>query len=264
MLNKLQLLAVGAAILLFVVLYFGCDTKPVTQRAIEKERALAVESTNIEALLTEAKATLPPGTANDILALEKQLADTQADSAKSNVLVELSRKWYQAKHPAIAGFYAEQVAENSETETGWSVAGTTYTICLQRSELEKVRDFCTNRAVAAFEKAISINPNEVAHRTNLALVYTENPPQENPMKGILMLVDLNKQHPEDTGVLTNLGRLAMKTGQFAKAVERFGQALTLEPDNRDAICMISQAYGELGNTAAAEKFGERCQGMLNN
>lgn len=262
MLNRTQLLTVGAAILLFGVLYFGCDTKPVTQKAIEKERALAVESTNIEALLLEAKATLPSATATNILALEKQMEDATADSIRTNALKELSREWYQAKHPAIAAFYAEKVAESSSTEDAWSIAGTTYTICLQRSELEKVREFCTNRAVSAFESAISLNPDNVAHQTNLALVYTENPPQANPMKGILMLVDLNKKHPQNIGVLNNLGRLAMKTGQFAKAVERFGQALELEPDNRDAVCMISQAYGELGEITSAEKFAAKCKEML--
>jgi len=262
MLNKTQLLTIGAAILLFGILYFGCDTKPVTQKAIEKERALAVESTNIETLLLEAKAALPKATATDILALEKQMEDAITDSTTITVLKELSGKWYQANHPAIAAFYAEQVAEKTTTEEAWSIAGTTYSICIQRSELEKVRQFCTNRAVTAFESAISLNPDNVAHQTNLALVYTENPPQENPMKGILMLVDLNKKHPQDIGVINNLGRLAMKTGQFKKAVERFGQVLELQPDNRDALCMISQAYGELGEMESAEKFAEKCKTLL--
>ena len=193
MLNKIQLLTVGAAILLFAILYFGCDTKPVTQKAIEKERALSVESTNIEALLLEAKATLQANVASNILALEKQMNDATEDSLQIGFMKELSGEWYRAEHPAIAAFYAEQIAEKTATEDTWSIAGTTYTICLQRSEVEKVRSFCTNRAIAAYENAISLNPTNVAHQTNLALVYTENPPQENPMKGILMLVDLNKK-----------------------------------------------------------------------
>ncbi|MFK7935264.1 MAG: tetratricopeptide repeat protein [Saprospiraceae bacterium] len=262
MLNRIQLLTVGAAILLFGILYFSCETKPATQKAIEKTRALAVESTNIETLLLEAKATLSSAAATNILALETQMNDATVDSVKTGVLKELSSEWYQAEHPAIAAFYAEQVAEKTATENAWSIAGTTYTICLQRSELDKVRDFCTNRAIAAFESAISLSPDNVAHQTNLALVYTENPPQENPMKGILMLVDLNKKNPENIGVLNNLGRLAMKTGQFSKATERFGQALALEPNNRDAICMISQAYGELNQIELAEKFAAKCKESL--
>lgn len=262
MLNKIQLLTVGAAILLFAILYFGCDTKPATQKAIEKERALSVESTNIEALLLEAKTTLETDASNNILALEKQIEDATEDSTQVNLLKELSGEWYRAEHPAIAAFYAEQVAEKTATEDAWSIAGTTYTICIQRSEVEKIRAFCTNRAVAAYENAISLNPTNVDHQTNLALVYTENPPQENPMKGILMLVDLNKKNPEDIGVLNNLGRLAMRTGQFPKAVERFSQVLALDKNNRDATCMISQAYGKLGEIEAAEKFAAKCKESL--
>ncbi|MEL7020129.1 MAG: tetratricopeptide repeat protein [Bacteroidota bacterium] len=262
MLNKTQLLTIGAAILLFGVLYFGCDTKPSSQRSIEKERALSVESTNIETLLLEAKATLSNASATEILALEQQINDATTDTLRLSLLKQLSSTWYQEKHPAIAAFYAAEVAEAEGTEEAWSIAGTTYTICLQRSELEKVRDFCTSRAIAAFESAISISPENLDHQTNLALVYTENPPQENPMKGILMLVDLNKKNPENIGVLNNLGRLAMKTGQFPKAVERFGQTLAIEPDNRDAICMIAQAYEALQENDRAAQYAERCKQLL--
>jgi cytochrome c-type biogenesis protein CcmH/NrfG len=83
-----------------------------------------------------------------------------------------------------------------------------------------VKAFCNQRAVQAFENAISLNPDNASHRLNLALTYTEMPPEDNPMKGILLLRELQEQYPENTQVLNALGRLAIQTGQYARAVER--------------------------------------------
>lgn len=262
MINKTQLLVVATAFILFIVLYFGCETKPATQKALEQTRALAIESTDINALLQEARLNLDANAATNILAIENQLENNPSDSLKTNLLKQLSGEWYRSGHPAISAYYAEEIAEIEGSEEAWSIAGTTYTICVQRSEVEKVKSYCTGRAIKAFENATSINPTNLSHQTNLALVYTENPPKENPMKGILMLVDLNKKYPEDVSVLTNLGRLAIKTGQFQRATERLQTILKIEPNNRDAICLLAQAYDGLGQVEDAQKFAAQCQESL--
>ena len=58
--TKLQIGTILTAIALFLGLYFGCDTNPPEQAAIEKSRALTVESTDINALLLEAKSGMGP------------------------------------------------------------------------------------------------------------------------------------------------------------------------------------------------------------
>src|SRR5690606_5723955 len=103
------------------------------------------------------------------------------------------------------------------------------------------------------------NPSNLQHQVNLALVYTENPPSENPMKGILMLVNLNKQEPENVMVLNQLGRLAIKTGQFEKAIERLSKAIELEPDNLASNCLLAKAYQGTGDQAKASKYQTQCE-----
>lgn len=261
--TNLQYIVIASAISLFLILYFGCEIKPHGQEALEKTRALAAKSTDINTLLMEAKAQISAKESANILALEQEMATISADSSKVELYKQLSSQWYRLEHPAIAGFYAEQIAEIHGTEEAWSIAGTTYSIGIQRTPAGKVRDFCTDGAVKAFENASSLNPEEVAHKTNLALVYTDNPPQENPMKGILMLVDLNKQHPENVSVLMNLGRLAIKTGQYDRAIVRLDEAIRLDADNSDAICLLVKAYKGLGNMAKMQEYQQKCSIMLN-
>lgn len=258
--TKLQLAVLFSAFALFLVLYFGFDTKSKEQTTLEKTRVLSAESTDVNVLLKEAKQNLDQVANNDILSLEQQLRLTAADTvAQVEVLKRLSGAWFRAGHIAIAGYYAQLIAEKANDEEAWSKAGTTFIICVQRSEEEKVRNYCTEKAVAALQNATSLNPANLAHRINLAVVYAENPPKEDVMRGITMLLDLNKEHPDNVSVLNNLGRLAIKTGQYERAVQRLERVLEVEPGNPMAICLLADAWQGAGDTAKAERFTQECR-----
>lgn len=214
--TKLQQIVIAAMVLLFLGLYFGASTKPANQAGIEKERALVAESTGINALLISAKPDLSTQQSTFILSLEKQVDEAPSDSIRAQMYKELSSKWYEYKRADIAGFYAEEVAKIESTEESWSIAGTTYMIGSRQKKESKIVQFCVDRAVGAFENAISLSPDNIDHQLNLAICYAENPPQDNAMKGILMLLDLNKKQPKNVSVLINLARFGMQTGQFEK------------------------------------------------
>ncbi len=257
--TKMQWGAILGAASLFLVLFFGFNTKPGAQKAVEKRRALAATSTDINALLNEAKGSMGIEMSAKVLTLESRLENAKSDSDKIEIYKELSSKWFEGNKPAIAGFYAEKLAEMAMTEDAWSIAGTTYSICVQREKEEKVRSYCRQRAIQALENATSLNPSNLQHKVNMALVYAEMPLKENPMKGILMLVEMNKQYPENVLVLTQLGRLALKTSQYGKAVERLQQAIGIDPDNRGANCLLVEAYSGIGDIHNAESARKKCE-----
>ncbi len=260
--TKLQLVVVGSALLLFLVLYIGCETTPRDFQTVEKSRSLALASTNLEVLLQEAKEELEAGALNDVLVLETKLEEALDDTERVELMKQLSSRWFGLGHPAVAGSYAERIATIEGTEESWSIAGTTFTICVQRSQEEKIRNYCTTNAVKAFESAISINPSNISHKVNLALLYAENPPADNPMRGITMLLDLNREHSENVLVLNTLARLAIRTGQYDRAIERLEKARSIEPNNANTSCLLSQAYEGNGNTEQAQAFAERCQDLM--
>lgn len=260
--TKLQLAVFIAAVALLALLYLGFDRKPKTVKDAEKTRVLAVESTDINILLAEAKKTLKVEEANTVLVLEQQLALADNDSLKSNALKELSGGWYRIGKYALAGYFAQQVAELEDTEDAWSIAGTSYAICVQKVEDEKTKQFCTNRAAEAFENATSVNPANLQHQVNLSLVYLENPPKQNPMQGVQILLDLNKKYPKDVLVLLTLARQGMRTGQYEKATERLSNILAIEPDNVDANCLLAQVYEQLNRPQEAQPYINRCKSLI--
>lgn len=257
--TKLQWVVLGSAIALALLIYIGCDTKAPQQQRAEQSRLLEAEATDVTVLIRQAHEQLEPAQIATIGTLEERLELVTDDSTRADALRQLSGRWYEYGHPAIAGHYAGEIAQLTNTGEAWSIAGTTYAICVQRSPEERIREFCSKRSVEAFENAISLDPDNVANRLNLALVYTDAPPADNPMKGVLMLRELQEQYPRNVQVLVSLGRLSIRTGQYQRAVQRLQQALAIDDSNRDAICLLQQAYEGLGDRDLAQAFAERCQ-----
>ncbi len=256
--NKLQLAVIGASILLFFGLFFGASTKASDFGEIQKKRSIAAASTDISSLLIDAKPSLSKQDAAFIISLERQIDDATEDFVRIDAYKKLASKWYEFRRADISGHYALKVAELEQTEDAWSIAGTTYMIGARQAQEEKIKKYCTSGAVSAFESAISLNPDNINHKVNLASCYAENPPQENPMKGVLMLLDLNKANPESVPVLLSLGRFGIETGQFDKAAERLTKAISIEPDNRRAFCLLADAYKGLGEMQKATEAQEKC------
>ena len=259
--SKTQLLVLSFVGLLFLLLYFGFDTKPKAQKQVEIERSQNAESTSINSLLLTAKDNLKPEQAGGVLLAEAKLSEAKTDVEKTEAYKELSSAWYKINHFAIAGFYAEEVAKVENTDQAWSIAGAIYNRGTNLEKEEKNKDFCIDRAITAFENAISLDPTDVTHRANLAVCYAEHPPQDNPMKGVKMLLDLNTKNPENVAVLSSLGRFGIQTGQFEKAVARLEKALNLEPNNIKVNCLLAQAYEGTGNIDKANTFNNICQSL---
>lgn len=263
--TKLQRIVILIAFGLFLLLYFGVNTpffglssKSNEQRQLEKTRSLQAESTDISVLLKNAKSALSSAQSGRVFLLEQELAESEEDSLRIVQFQRLSGTWYDLGHPAIAGYYAQEVADIAGTAESWSIAGTTYTICLQQTTEEKIREYCSGRAISALENAISLEPDELAHQVNLSLVYTENPPPGNPMQGILMLRELNEAHPNNVLVMNTLARLAIQTGQFDRAIQRLERSLELDAENQATYCLMAAAYRGAGNEAGAAEFAARC------
>lgn len=263
--TKLQRIIILIAVGLFLLLYFGVNTpffglgtKSNEQRQLEKTRSLQAESTDISVLLKNAKSALSSAQSGRVFLLEQELSEMQDDSVRIAQLQRLSGTWFDLGHPAIAGYYAQEVADIAGTAESWSITGTTYTICLQQTAEEKVREYCSGRAVSALENAISLEPDNLAHQVNLSLVYTESPPPDNPMRGILMLRELNDAHPNNVLVMNTLARLAIRTGQFDRAIQRLERSMELDAENQVTVCLLAAAYQGAGNEASAAEFAARC------
>jgi tetratricopeptide (TPR) repeat protein len=255
-----QWILISGALLLLGTLYFGFDIIPPKQKEIEKSRLNNLESTSVSNLIKAAEAKLNNTQKSVIDALNLDIQNNAKDTAKViEYTKRLSGAWYEMGHHSIAGSYAEDVAKIEKSENAWSIAGTTYALCVKQAIDDKEKEFCSKRSIKAIETAISINPENVENRINLAICYVDLPSKDNPMQGILMLRELNTKYPENVSVLNQLGKLALQTNQVDKALERLENAIKIEPKNKSTICLLADAYTQKGNAQKAKMYSDQCK-----
>ena len=256
-----QTIYIFGAIILLAVLFFGFDNIPSTQKTLEKSRALNSPGFDIHSLQEAAKKELPKDTRLAIETLESQSQFAGPDSTRIRLLKELSGSWFQLRQPILAGIYATRVAEMEQSATSWSIAGTTFAAALSDTGLdEKTRSIARDKAVEAFENAISLEPDVIEHRINQALSYVETPDMAQPMKGIQMLAGLATSHPESALPPFHLARLAVKTGQMERAEERINQALAIDSTDQRIACLAIDIYTAVNKPEEARKLADRCAG----
>ncbi len=256
-LSKNQILLIIACLVLFGIIYFGCDTTPPKIREMEKSISQNIETTSVQNILNDARKKMTREQMAVIDLLNGDL-ESATDSSKVEKLINLSSKWYEFGNAAMSGYYAQQIAEIKNDELSWSVSGTTYTLCVKTTEDQNVRDFCSGRALKSFENALSINPDNVETRINMALVNVENPPNGQPMTGILQLRDLATDYPKNTSVLNQLAKLAIRTNQINKAIERLTMSIELDPDKIATNCLLAEALSLAGKEADGAVYKEKC------
>lgn len=261
--TKFQLSVLSFSVLFFCFMYFGLNKKPKKYSEIERVRSQKAESTNVSSILIDARKKLTVEQSTILHSLESILKEVESDSSRVEVLKKISSNWYKNGRADLSGVYAEQIAEIENTEATWSITGTSYLIAVQSAKEKKIKDFCSARAIKAFENVISLNPTNVDYRINLALCFVENPLANTPMKGILMLRELIEKYPENVSVINTLARLAIQTNQFERAISRLEKAISIEKQNLETNCLLSQAYSAIGNTTKAEAYKELCAKLRN-
>lgn len=257
--QKQHYIAIILSVIVVFILYFGVDTMPPKQKELEKSRSLNLEVTGTKNILDKATASLDKENQSMIEALHLDIDKAKDDSTKVKTLKVLASAWYELGNPAASAIYAEEIAGIEKTEPSWSMAGTTFMLCARSEKDEKTRDFCIKRALNALETAISLDPEKVEPKINRALVYVDNPEQDNPMKGILMLRELNEQYPKNTSVLNQLASLALKTNQAEKALERLEESYSIDPTNNMTLCLLAMAYEMAGDATKAGEFSKKCK-----
>lgn len=260
MLKKEQLYYTLGAIVILAVLYFGFDIHPSTHKALEKSRALNTREYDIASYQAEAKKSLKEDEIGYLETLEAQAQHAGQDSARLNILKQLSGYWYKLGNPVMAGLYAKEVAEKENSGLSWSITGTTFASGLQQDLDEKQKLFARDQALEAFENAISLEPAVVDHRVNQALCYIELPEAGQPMKGIQMLAGLATSYPDSPAPPYQLARLAVRTGQYERALTRIEQALKLDPTDSRIACLAIDIYTALNKPAEAAQLADKCSG----
>jgi predicted Zn-dependent protease len=256
--NQQQLTLIIGSVAMVLVLFFGFKTTPPKQKLIETSRAENVDTEKLQNAVHDATDALPETLRKHIQGLENLVKGSPNDSVKADALQKISAAWFDQGLSVPAGHAAERAAQILQSAEAWGIAGSTYGSTLGRDADQATAELAMTGAVRCFENAISMDPQNTDYRINLAICYAEQPPADNPMKGIQLLLDLNRNQPDNTSVLFHLARFGMRTGQHEKAKERLLRALEIDPEQRRLHCLMAELLTQTGEPEA-EEYRTKCE-----
>jgi tetratricopeptide (TPR) repeat protein len=191
---------------------------------------------------------------SEISSLRVKYLQNTDKTTKLKSLEALVSKFVEFMKYDSAAYYAETVVKLEPSETNLMKTAYLYyqahTFALEDSK----RTAMGENARTYYTKVLSINPNNLLAKTNMAMTYVATP---NPMQGILLLREVIAQEPDYVPALYSLGMLSIQSKQFGKAVERFKEVLKIEPANSDAALKLGYCLVQSNRNEEAKEILEK-------
>lgn len=288
--NRPQLLLVIACVLSVVSLYyFGQRQKTIDPNAAPNpnapfanaqggdREAMAAAMANqkvdiplvgidIERITNNVKQKLTPAQRDKISNLEKQL-DNKADKAtQAKIAQQLAQAWEKENYIEIAAYYYKRLAEADSTADNWQKAGDQLSLGFKVASDSVMSAYLLQNAVKSYEKTLQIDSSRTDATINLAACYIEGYTTQAPlvMKGVFLLRGVTAKDSTNAAAYLVLGKAAITSGQYDRAVERLERATHYDPQNAEAYYFLAEAYGATGNKEKSIKALQECKKLTKN
>jgi len=240
------------------------ETQGHTNAAAETKSTANV---NVELVSAAAKIAIGPALAAQINNLEGQLKSASDGSARLNLQKQLAKQWDDVNQPAPAAFYYQAIARKDNKFEDWLLAGTHFNDAYKSTQDTLVQPAFVRNAIECMKNAVKLQPANLDAKTGLGVAYVNQTSSGiadadggSPMQGIVLLLDVVKQDPNNINANLNLGLFAMKSGQYEKAVQRFKTIVTLKP-GLEPYYYLAESYKQLGMKTEAIAAYQKCREM---
>ena len=234
------------AVLLCTVLFlFVPRSKKVAENGSNAANN-ATENTavNTASILSGAKTALTASQKISLLSIENQLTTSKKAADSAHVYHQLSKFWADSAHrvePYLYYTYSAALLENSEKSLTFAAQQLIDNLTTPDAPPTMLNWIAVNAKVL-LEKALVINPNNDSAKINLGACYLFGNISDNPMQGILKVKEVVDKNPQNVYGQLILGLGGKKSGQYAKAIERFITVLKAQPTNMEAMVNLAECY----------------------
>ena len=118
------------------------------------------------------------------------------------------------------------------------------------------------QAINSFGELIKLDSSNTNYKVSQALCYIDG--KGDVMSGVVMLKGVEKTDPDNETMNLTLGRLAVVSGQYDKAIARLEKLVKLHPDNAEGFLHLGEAYRAVGKKEEAVNAFEKCKSLLKN
>ncbi len=262
-----QLLLSIIGIALVCGIYFGAKTYtnkpkkgPVASRDAEKGEHADHEGHNesitpisFEEIKNKSFEALNPEQKQAIQALEGK---TDAKSLGS-----LSALWAEAKQANMSAKYKADKAKLEKSEKSLTFASQYFIDLFNLETNPALKKWQASQAIELLEMVQTQNPKNESAKIALASCYTDGTGET--MKGVQILLGVARENPKNVDAAIVLGRMAVQSSQFDKAITRLEGVLQIAPKNTEAMYHLAQAYKGKGDVTKAKELLNTCKTLVN-
>ncbi|MGZ3811660.1 MAG: tetratricopeptide repeat protein [Mucilaginibacter sp.] len=239
-----------------------------TSGVISGSHTSAVTHVTVDDVSSPAKTSIGAALAARINDLEYQLKKASNAADKLNLQKQLAKQWDDDNQPAPSAFYYQAVARKEPTFDNWMTAGNHFNDAYKSTQDTSVQPAFVENAIEAYKNAVKLKPGDLDAKTGLGIAYVNqtslgiaDPNGGSPMQGIMLLLDVVKQDPNNRNANLNLGLFAMKSGQFDKAVARFKTVIAQKAEV-EPYFYLAESYKQLGMKKEAIAAYQKCKEMI--
>jgi tetratricopeptide (TPR) repeat protein len=216
---------------------------------------------SFDSIITSSRKLLSKAAADSVTNIEKELSAMHDSSRMAAVFNKLSKVWEHSNQLPVKAYYAAKAAKLENSEKNLTFAGQFFLQLMENESTPSVQVWEAEEAVSCLEQSLKINPDNEETKLALATGYIEGTGE--PMKGVQILLAIVNEKPNDIPANMLLGRMSIQSGQFDKAVGRFETVIKQEPENKEALYFLAQAYGGKGDKKKAIELLEKCKRLVN-
>lgn len=228
----------------------------------------AAKSFNINEFIQKEKARLNPSQAMLLGKLENSVTRGDVVSQQIEANVRLAAFWKDSAHVFEPyAFYLSEAAKLDKSEKNLTFAAQLFLDNLRGEPDEAKINWEAEQAIALFEKALELNPENDDLKIGLASCYIYGKGRiggtEETMKGIQQLLSVVRKDSTNMKAQLVLGVGGFVSGQYDKAIDRLTKVVKAQPNNLEAIAFLADTYAAKGDKENAVKWYEVSKKMAN-
>ncbi|MBS1772747.1 MAG: tetratricopeptide repeat protein [Bacteroidetes bacterium] len=265
--RKTHYITLGLAVGLIAILYWGVNTTPPLKKETKMSGAntasgpISVEAASFDSILEASNKQLTTNAVSEIEAINQKIGATKDSSQMAPFYWDLGKKWQENKQFPVAAYYYAKSAKLENSEKNLNFAGQLFLDLVHNAGSQAMQAWEGQEAVACFTRSLELNPANDTVKMALAAAYIEGVGQT--MQGVQLLLGITREKPDNIPANLMLGRLAIQSGQYDKAIQRFENILKLEPENTEAMYFLAEGYKGKGDKAKAIELFEQCKKIVN-
>ncbi len=180
----------------------------------------------------------------DSVALIQKDIESGAGKTQITAYKNLGDIWSRSGNIICGGHYFYEKAKLSNNLEDWRFAAELLAYAADGAADTIARNYAIDLAIGGFRKVLEMDTSDVDSKVQLAVCLIDG--KNKVMDGVLLLKQVEKVQPDHEFMNVTLGRLAIVSGQFEKAIPRLERLTQKHPDNLEAYYYLSEAYRATG------------------